>query len=202
MVCDLSAGGACGRCGRLPGVGQPCVEGAYCAEGLTCNGAGTCTMAGGLRAPCSVTQPCRPALACLGGTCQARQGAGAPCLDDSHCNVLGGVACNADIGQCVNVTLSPNACRVNPDGSFVLCAGSARCVGGGCIPPAAMGGACADDGAACMWPHYCGADRTCQLPRLDRTCGPAAARREPAPLSDALGSWLRLRWSGVRQAAP
>jgi hypothetical protein len=165
----------CGRCGPRPALGAPCQG--FCDDGLLCTGQGTCARPGAAGAACNPAQPCKQSLACLGGTCQARLGLGAPCTAIDDCNLVAGIVCNTNQGVCVSFTTG-NQCGVRQDGSVVACSGGGFCnnANNSCIPPAADGAACNQDaGPRCLPPAVC--NGTCQLPMPNRSCNTAA----PAP---------------------
>lgn len=101
----------CGECDFVPpGVepqpGQPCAEGA-CPTPFVCHAASdTCVQPPGEGEPClqlnetpSPYDYCAESLICAAGTCVTPLYFGAPCeVDDDHCDVRHGLACQA--GKC------------------------------------------------------------------------------------------------------
>jgi hypothetical protein len=170
--CDLSTPeGACGRCARPPGVGQPCSNGGVCASGLLCAASGTCAAPANLGGACGEAQPCRESLACPQGTCTRKGAPGAPCNVQEDCDLVNGVACNPSTRICIPLRVSMS-CGFAPDGALVLCpaAGFCQALLGTCVPAAADGAACDDDaGPNCTQPATC-TSGVCRLPPYDPIC--------------------------------
>lgn len=171
--CVSPVAGGCGKCTVLPGTGAKCYDGENCAPSLACNAALNCVVPRLKDQPCGPDAPCRFTLLCRAGKCIDRGGPGAPCTEDIECNTFGSLLCNEARGICVAATVSPAMCRLNLDGSHLVCASSAICKADGICQPVALDGAGCDDknGPRCLWPARCTAAR-CTLPQPQRACAP------------------------------
>lgn len=177
----------CGTCRATRPEGSSCAETAGCLSGLRCGIAGICISPSGLGASCSEDTPCPPALACLGGQCQAPLTAGMPCSGDGQCAHTDGLLCLTE-PQLTTLAAAPlPVCRVAPLGTanqicriegrmVVHCPGGrAACVRNNlgehrCLTPASDGGACGANagGRTCVGPARCVAG-VCRLAPLS-TC--------------------------------
>jgi hypothetical protein len=120
---------------------------------------------------CSPAQPCRESLACLDGTCRRKGAPGAPCTEQTDCDLINGAACNPATRRCIAYRVG-GTCGFAPDGSAVFCAGAGFCQAAQrtCTPPAVDGAPCDDIvGPNCMLPATC-TFGVCRLPPYDASC--------------------------------
>jgi hypothetical protein len=165
---------ACGVCGPRQAAGGTCTTNDGCKKGLVCANQLCVTPAGPGQACNLPATPCRADLYCssakASGTCMAKVGAGAPCVDNpgDACDFSKAAVCNtlANPNVCVTITIAKpgNACSL---GSKTGCVGGiAPCsdilFGGICANPAEDGAACGGN-AVCIPPATC-VNKVCRLP--------------------------------------
>jgi hypothetical protein len=163
------------RCTRLPGDGEPCLQG-FCAGELVCHpgtepSPPTCGPRRAADAPCIIDRECQDGLVCTpAGACAAPGAAGAACADNLDC--AEGLACVGE--KCATATALGEGCR-GPQ----ACGAAASC---GRAPETRTCGAADGSGAMCEEGSCadglaCGqATMTCEaLPGVSQPCLDGAA---------------------------
>lgn len=166
--CVIPPGAACGTCGALPKVGDPCP----CGPLLICSD-GACAALSELGAACGPGAVCDVGLTCVNGTCVAGVATqGAACsFTGAGCDFHAGLACNAVSGTCqtMSVVGPGQACGTVENQLQECIAGT--CSRGACAAFPLLGEPCdLVAGPACMAFSNCvvttdgGTSGTCQLP--------------------------------------
>lgn len=144
---------ACAVCKIVPGLGDPCDQG-RCGNGLVCGASNTCVNTAAIGASCNASAICEVGN-CVAGTCQARQGSGAPCDTTLRCNSAQGLTCSS--GKCIPYTVSkPGESCTQVAGSYKFCQNNTACIAGTCDALPKIGEPCdATTGPFCAFPNTC-----------------------------------------------
>lgn len=169
--CRKGSDASCGACSTRGGAGATCATNSDCQQPLECHG-DKCVALGKAGAACSESTPCVSSLRCTGGACAKPLAAGATCdPQDSACDLIAGLFCNARTKVCATFTLAAAGAPCGLiDGAFVGCTAGGECTGatldkpGTCRAAAADGQACDDEnGPRCIEPARC-VSGVCTLP--------------------------------------
>ena len=151
----------CGRCEEPANEGEACTSATDCAGGLVCTTAQLCALPLAERGSCATDRPCAFPLVCAAGACSATLASGSQCDPNrDRCNAFAGEVCGPLSLVCepLRYERAAGPCGYVA-GGWTACSQGATCVETGatshCVPAAADGEACSQDGPGCLSPARC-----------------------------------------------